>query len=210
MARHRFVAWDKVEGYGTEAVDVFLEQDRFSARGFAIGWQPQAYVLESSLETNGGWVTSRIQVRTRGEGWERRLDLRRSPAGAWSIEASAEGSVDLPPPGGDAASVSEALDCDLGLSPLTNSMPVLRHGLLQHDGTHEFVMAWVSVPDLSVRASGQRYSTKGRDTRGFRVIEYSTMRRDFVSELTFDADGLVVDYPQLARRVPTDRAKAGG
>jgi hypothetical protein len=209
MDRHRFVAWDKVDDCGTEAVDVFLEQDRFSARGVAIGWQPLTYVLESSLETNAGWVTSRIQVRTHGEGWERRLDLRRSSAGVWSIEAAADGNVDLPPPGGDAAAFVEAVDCDLGLSPLTNSMPVLRHGLLERDGTHEFVMAWVSVPDLSVHASGQRYSTKGEYALGLRVIEYSSMQRDFVSELTFDADGLVVDYPQLARRVPTDRADAG-
>jgi uncharacterized protein len=100
------------------------------------------------------------------------------------------------------ATVGAALDCDLGLSPVTNAMPVLRHGLLQRDGSHEFVMAWVSVPDLAVHASEQRYTTIGSDERGQRIIEYSSIHRDFVSNLTFDADGMVVDYPQLARRVP--------
>ncbi len=43
-------------------------------------------------------------------------------------------------------------------SPLTNSMPVLRHGMLRSGGPVDFLMAWVSVPDLSVHASPQRYT----------------------------------------------------
>lgn len=58
--------------------------------------------------------------------------------------------VDFPPPTDDMSQVSEAIDCDLALSPLTNSMPVLRHRMLDGGGPLEFLMAWVSVPDLSV------------------------------------------------------------
>ncbi|ELS58086.1 hypothetical protein STVIR_0935 [Streptomyces viridochromogenes Tue57] len=35
-----------------------------------------------------------------------------------------------------------AVDCDLGLCPLTSTMPVLRHRLHQVPATHEFLMAW--------------------------------------------------------------------
>jgi hypothetical protein len=202
MARHNFVVWDKEDSYGTEYVDVSLESDRLSARGVAIGWEPLAYALEFTLETSGNWVTSRLHVESRGQGWRRGLDLRRSAEGVWFVEARGKGRIDLPPPGGEGTPFAAALDCDLGLSPLTNSMPVLRHKLLQRDGSHEFVMAWVSVPDLSVHPSAQRYTTRGEDARGRRIIEYSSIQRDFVSNLTFDDDGLVVDYPRLARRVP--------
>jgi hypothetical protein len=199
-ARRRVIAWDKDNGYGTEFAEVELTADRLTATGMAIGWSPLAYRLEYALETGAGWVTTRLHVTTRGDGWQRTLDLRRSDAGIWTTAASAGGEADLEPPGGDVGSFAEALDCDLGNAPLTNTMPVLRHDLLRKDGSVDFVVAWVAVPALAVRASAQRYTTLGDTADGLRRIEYRS--RDFRSELLFDPDGICVDYPQLGRAVP--------
>ncbi len=78
-------------------------------------------------------------------------------------------------------------------------MPVLRHGLLDGGGPVDFLMAWVSVPDLSVHPSRQRY-TFLRKTGEISVVRYESESHDFVAELTFDADGLVIDYPGIGRR----------
>ena len=199
--RRRFVVWDKEDGYGSEAVEVTLLADRLQASGVQVGFAPLPYRLDFTLDTGADWVTERLAVTSRGDGWTRTLDLRRSTDGAWSIEASAEGEDDLPSPGGDVASFAAALDCDLGLCPLTNTMPVLRHDLLRRDGSLDFVMALVSVPDLAVRRSGQRYATLPGAGDGLRHIEYRSLDSDFVSDLTYDDDGLVVDYPQMATRV---------
>jgi hypothetical protein len=200
VASHRrVVLWDKEDGYGTEYVEVELAPDRLTGTGVAIGWDPVPYRLEYTLETGADWVTRRLSVATRGDGWRRTLDLRRSESGSWAIDASSEGDGGVEPAGGDVATFGEALDCDLGLSPLTNTMPVLRHDLLRTDGTIDLVMAWVAVPALSVRRSEQRYTSLGRDARGLRQIEYRS--GDFRSELLFDADGLCIDYPQLGRAI---------
>jgi hypothetical protein len=199
--KHRVVCWSKEKRYGVELVDVALDRDRLTAEGVAIGWDPVPYRLEFSLETANRWVTERLYVTTRGESWDRTLDLQRSSAGAWTISASGAGAIDLQPPGGDEGRLSEALDCDLGLSPLTNSMPVLRHDLLRQEGSVDFLMAWVSVPGLSVHPVAQRYTTLGDDGDGRQRIEYRSIGRSFVSELIFDSDGLVVDYPHLAKSV---------
>jgi len=199
--RHRLVTWDKENGYGVELVEVDLEADRLSAHGVAIGWDPVPFHLEFELTTGARWVTERLAVSTRGDGWRRTLDLRRSAAGTWSIEASADGELDLPAPGGDVAAFASALDCDLGNCPLTNTMPVLRHELLRRDALLDFVMAWVAVPGLAVHASGQRYTTLGNGGDGLRRIEYRSLDSPFVSELSFDSDGICVDYPQLGRSV---------
>ncbi len=82
--------------------------------------------------------------------------LRADGGGSWLLEAHADGEPDLPAPGGDAASLAGALDCDVGLSPVTNLMPILRHGLLSGDGQVDLIAAWVSVPDLRVQPDGQR------------------------------------------------------
>jgi uncharacterized protein len=158
------------------------------------------YRLDYTLETGAGFVTSRLLVRTCGEGWVRTLDLRRSSSGSWTATAKAEGEAPLSPPGGDVAPLAGALDCDLGLSPLTNSMPVLRHALLQGGGPVDFRMAWISVPDLGVHPSWQRYTfVRGRLEDS--VIRYEATDGDFAAELTFDRDGIVVDYPRIGRRL---------
>ena len=152
----RAIAWIKDDPPGSEFVDVVIEGRRLGASGIAIGSAPIAYRLDYQLETQDDFITSGLLVTTRGQGWNRTLDLRRAPSGGWTIRTESDGFLALPGPGGDVADFSDALDCDLGLSPLTNSMPVLRHGLLSGGGSVDFVMAWVSVPDLSVFRSRQR------------------------------------------------------
>lgn len=93
-----------------------------------------------------------------------------------------------------------ALDCDLGLSPLTNAMPVLRDGL-HGSGSRSYVMAWVRVPDLALVAYPQRYEHLRRTASGSVVRFTDLLDPDrFTSDLVHDTDGLVVDYPGLARR----------
>src|SRR5216684_49468 len=199
----RAIAWVKENG-GAEFADVLLAPglgaaNRLTASGIAIGSRPLGYRLDYKLETKSEFVTSGLLVNARGEGWRRRLDLRRLRSGRWTARTSSRGHAEMPAPGGDMTAFDEALDCDVALSPLTNSMPVLRHGLLEGGGPVEFLMAWVSVPDLSVHASRQRY-TFARKSGDTSVVRYESESRDFVAEILFDSDGLVIDYPGIGRR----------
>jgi uncharacterized protein len=259
--RQRSVAWDKDDDAGAEFVEVALDADALSAGGVAVGGEPAAYRLDYTLETGPGFVTARLRVTARGEGWRRTLDLRRAESGHWTASTTTEGDppAALDPPGpeagdaapggpraqaggaapgepdvgvggaaagdaaagdaaaGDAAAggggagaslalarlprLEGALDCDLGLSPLTNSMPVLRHRLLETDGSVEFLMAWVSVPDLGAHPSRQRYTALRDLPGGGRLIRYESLDSTFTADLGFDRDGLVVDYPGIGRRL---------
>lgn len=198
---HVVRVWAKEEPFpGSELADVTVGEDRISARGTAIGANPVPYHLEYELETAEGFVTTRLWVRTEGKGWSRELDLRRASLGVWSCVNDSQGSVGLPVPGEDLDSVTGGLDCDLGLSPLTNSMPILRHRLHDGGGPIDFLMAWVSVPDLAVHPSRQRYTFLRRE-HDARIVRYESRGGDFTSDLRVDDDGLVIDYPKLARRI---------
>jgi hypothetical protein len=83
---------------------------------------------------------------------------------------------------------------DLGNSPLFNSLPVLRDGLLGGGAPRDYVMRWVSVPGLEVDESLQRY-----EPLGDRVVRYSS--GSFVADVRFDEDGFVRRYEGLAERV---------
>jgi hypothetical protein len=197
----RAIAWVKEKfGPGAEFADVVIEGRRLAASGVAIGSAPIAYRLDYQLETYEDFITSGLLVTTKGEGWSRHLDLRRSPSGGWTIRTEMEGFLALPEPGGDEAEISAALDCDLGLSPLTNSMPVLRHGLQNSGGPLDFLMAWVSVPDLAVYAIRQQYRFV-RNRGQVAIVRYRSLGSNFTADLSFDSDGLVIDYPGIGRRI---------
>jgi hypothetical protein len=189
--------WAKDDPHGMEIAEIDLGRDRLSARGFAIGTEPEPYRLEYDLTTAASYVTQRLIVRAQGHGWHRTLELRRDPAGPWSFTTEQSGAPELGPPGGDMAALAGSLDCDLGLSPLTNSMPVLRHRL--HEGGEEqaFLMAWVSVPALEVTAARQWYRFVRRAAA--RVVGFDD--GSFQAEIDFDENGLVTSYPGIARRV---------
>jgi hypothetical protein len=195
------LVWMKPQG--AEFADVELSGTALTATGTAIGVDPVPYRLEYELTTGDDYLTSRLLVQARGIDagtgpWQRALVLIQAPWGVWTVRAKAEGHVALPPPGGDADALEGALDCDLGLSPLTNTMPVLRHGLLEGAGTGglHFEMAWVSVPDLCVTLSRQTYRYVRRVPR--RVINFS--EGDFTADIVFDRDGFVLDYPGIGHR----------
>jgi hypothetical protein len=191
-----------VKPQGAELADVGLSETALTATGTAIGADPCPYRLEYELTTAQDYVTTRLLVQTRGVDsatgpWQRVLSLTQAPEGTWNVRSKAEGHIALPPPGGEADALHGALDCDLGLSPLTNTMPVLRHGLLDGGGPTEFVMAWVSVPDLRVTPSRQTYAFVRRDG-GRSVINFTS--DGFTADIVFDHDGLVLSYPGIGHR----------
>jgi uncharacterized protein len=194
------VAWTKDSLVGAEFAELELHADRLSAISVAIGDDPLPYRVDYELETGAGFVTTRLRLRARGDGWERSLELQRADDGAWTAESTVDGTVELPDPGGDVMLVEGASDCDVAHSPVTNSMPVLRHRMLEQPGSHDFLMTWVSLPDLAFGPSRQRYVSPA-DVVESRIVRYVSLDGTFTADLTFDEDGLVVDYPELGRRL---------
>jgi uncharacterized protein len=197
--RRTSVTWAKDDPFGAETAEVFLAADCLTATGVAIGGAPVPYRLDYALQTRSGWVTTAVRACARGDGWRRWLELERAAFGAWTVRAESEGADGLAPAGGEPDALAGATDADLGLSPLFNSLPVLRHGLLASGGPHDFVVAWISVPDLTLRPSAQRYTHRRTLADGGACVRFES--EDFAADIRFDAAGLVLDYPGIARRL---------
>ena len=105
------------------------------------------------------------------------------------------GVLDLHVVAGASARVEpgEADFVDLGFSPLTNTLPILRDRLQRRGGPRDYVMALVAVPSLEVSRSEQRYEPIGPD-----AVRFGS--GDFEAVLELDADGFVRRYPGLAER----------
>ncbi len=105
--------------------------------------------------------------------------------------------------GGEGDALEGALDVDLAFSPMTNLIPVRRAGLHFGPGPElDVVAAWVSVPDLAVTRSEQRYENV-RASLTDAVVRYVDrgVHDGFTAELLLDREGVVVEYPGLARMV---------
>jgi hypothetical protein len=200
--RARGVAWAKTDPPGAEFAAIQLESRRLRASGVAIGSYPEPYRLSFELQTREEYITDRAVVETQGAGWTRHLEIQRSRMGVWSVLSQSAGKLEMPEPGGDPTDLGDALDLDLGLSPVFNTMPVLRHNL-HNEGAEGFLMVWISVPDLSIHASQQRYAFLERRPDERRLVRFEAVGdgEDFVADVQFDSDGLVVDYPGIASRI---------
>lgn len=221
----RTIAWQGIDDPDRHDIaTVRLDRDRLSATGTS---RTPDYQLQYTLRTASNWVTRSLDVRVAGAGWRRELALVRESDGRWRSEGRADGiavtaagrpltidgsdwsAEDGAVPGiVDEASIAGADDCDLGLCPVTNTMPMLRTVLgpsmitgPQPGPEINFVMAWVEVPSLRVIRSEQIYQLRRTAVDGTSVVRYIGLHRSFEGDLEVDLDGLVINYPQLARRV---------
>jgi uncharacterized protein len=93
------------------------------------------------------------------------------------------------------------VDVDIWPTPFTNSFPIRRETISVGE-RRSFRTAWISAPGLTVHAQPQAYTRLS----GRRYI-FENLSSGFNAELSVDEDGIVVDYPNLFRRVP-DMARA--
>ncbi len=186
MTAERFLVWAIDDTAGFDAAWATIDAGRLRAGGRQVGQRPRAWWTTYELETGDAFVTRRLAVESRWAGGEASLELLRGPSG-WTVNG--EPRPDL----------ADALDCDLGECPLTNTMPVLRNRLLDEPADLELLMAFIQVPELRVVPSVQHYTHVRRLDGGGAVITYRS--DSFRSDLVFDRDGFVVDYPQLGRRL---------
>jgi hypothetical protein len=186
--------WHGLDTWRAEAASVAPVGTRLLASGNQLGVEPWPYRLVYELRTGDDYVTEELRVKAWSAGWDREIIVTREPEGRWTVDMAerGEGAPAWQEP--EVAKLADALDCDLGFSPLFNSLPVLRHRMRTGGEPRDLVMTWISVPDLVVRRSDQRYTPLG----GGRVNFASA---DFSADIHFDEQGLVRLYEDFLERV---------
>jgi hypothetical protein len=197
--------WERRDTTGVEHVLIDTGAGLY-ARGTALAVDPIAYTCTYELQTDPSWATNRLAVAAAGAGWSRMVVLELA-AGRWRVTTSEQGDLDAVltasghagaglPGTEDPDLLFGAFDVDLAGSPLTNTLPIRRLGLLQAEAgvAHRLSVAWVLLPSLEVVQADQIYTALG-DHR----VRYAS--ETFSADLQLDDDGVVVDYPGLARLI---------
>jgi hypothetical protein len=193
----RALLWSRTDTAGAEHV-TFDDRRGLTARGVQVANDPIPYACRYELYTDEGWATARFEASAEGAGWLRTVRMERA-AGRWRVTTAEQGDLDAalraagrtaaaPFPGiEDPDSLADAYDVDLYASPLTNTLPLRRVGLVDVTIT----AAWVLLPSLAVVASEQTYTVLG-DKR----VRYAS--GTFRADLDLDEGLFVTNYPGLA------------
>ena len=139
--------------------------------------------VEYAVNCDERWRTRAVTVTQRHGGRRDALRLDHDGGGTWTLD------------GRPAPELDGCTDVDLGLSPITNALPVNRLGLAEGT-TGDIRAAWVRFPALEVVPAEQSYERLGE-----RRYRYRSRASGFEAEIEVDDDGLPVDYAGIWRRV---------
>lgn len=178
--RWRWV-WQPDLGEGAEEFRFRATDRGFEARG-EVAAMLEGKLLNASylVETDAAWRTRRVRVAVSGGD---ALEILSDGAGHW---CRADGAK-LP-------ELAGCMDPDISMTPFTNTVAIRRLGSKVGEAT-EIKVAYILVPELSLRAAPQRY-TRLAD----RLWRFDGLDIDFTADITVDEAGFVMEYPGLFRR----------
>jgi hypothetical protein len=144
-----------------------------------------AFALAYEIDVDPAWRTRRAVVRSLLPGDGAEVELARNGEDEWSVDGRHRPELD------------GIVDVDLEASAMTNTLPAHRLELVDRTpGPAAYVRL-----DLTVEALEQWYGPTVPLPEDARRVGYLAPRFRADFDLTYDASGLVVDYPSLATRL---------
>jgi hypothetical protein len=184
----RDLAWAALAWPGTEHLRITHGDDGVHADGLIVAVvDGKPLRLHYELRCDADWTCRTLTVASLLE-YGRRIELRGNGQGQWVTPAG----VSLP-------GLEGCVDVDIAVTPFTNTLPIRRLGLAP-GAAAEIVVVYVDVPTLALRAQRQRYTCLRRGPEGGRW-RFDSVVSAFTADLAVDADGFVIEYPGLWRRV---------
>jgi hypothetical protein len=192
----RTVLWQRIDSPGSEWCALEREPDGWRLHGTVLAEVATAPVLVHyvvALATDWSTRAVEIAMRSGAAAEPRQLKLTVSPDQHWQIER--ESGPDPALPADDPAALHGLIDVDLGVSPVTNTLPIRRLDLAIGESV-PVTAAWVRFPELTIEPLPQRYIRLA-----VRRYRYESAGGAFVAEIEVDDLGLVTTYEGGWRRV---------
>lgn len=176
--------WRDWAGEGLQHLVLTQGPDAIVAEAVVVGEEEgERFGARFRIACDAAWHTRRVEVDMAGS--TRRIDLHGDGAGHWH-----DGAGQILP------ELDGAIDVDLPLTPFTNTLPIHRLNLRAGQSA-DLRVVYIVLPVFTVTVDPQRYVC----LEPLRRYRYESLDSDFKREIEVDADGLVVTYPGLYRRV---------
>jgi hypothetical protein len=191
MERH--VMWSPWAGPGLEHLYLLQHQEGIVADGLILGVEEQApFRARYEIHCDLHWRLRAVHLSVLS-GSSQSLHLLTDGEGFWTTES------------GEAIPLLKGcVYVDISATPFTNTLPIQRLAL-QPGSSATLSMVYIAVPQMHVEVTEQRYTCLELASSGgqYRYESLTKGASSFTAELPVDRDGLVVEYPELFRRVGT-------
>jgi uncharacterized protein len=164
---------------------LLLADDAAESVILAVDQDQGPFRLDYSLSWDAQWQIEAVDLQIVIDGSRRSLHLRTSGNGEWQDGAGHR----LP-------ALKGCRDIDIWPTPFTNSFPIRRQPLAVGE-RREFLMAWINALDLTALAQPQAYTRIADRVYLFENLDGTGFR----AELPVDERGIVLNYPDLFRRL---------
>ncbi len=182
------VWWTPLELPGLEELHLVENETGVVADGLVLGIEGATpFRLWYQVLTDSAWYVRECLLQVGGEKGQI-VHLYTDGRGHWTDRAGVAYST-----------LDGCLDVDISRSPFTNTLPIRRLALSPGESA-DLLVAYITVPDLSVRPVRQRYTCLSRTASGG-LYRYEGLESGTTFDLLVDAQGLVVDYPGIWKRV---------
>ncbi|MBD2701227.1 putative glycolipid-binding domain-containing protein [Spirosoma sp. BT702] len=184
MARTGTIVWQAIQWTGLEHFNLTTLTDGFLAEGRLVGVDEDvAYTFQYQIRTDSQWRVLEVIIYTDVVN-QVLFHLTADGKGHWYDESGAT----LP-------ELTGCIDVDLTLTPFTNTLPIRRLQFLP-EKSEPIKVVYIELPAGKISPVEQFYTQLAAGTYRFEQPAI-----DFVAELAVDADGLILDYPDLFRRI---------
>jgi hypothetical protein len=158
------------------------------ATGFVLALdESRPFRLHYKIKCDNGWHTRKVIFELHTPNSHMIRTLRADGQGTWRRE---DGST-LP-------ELDGCLDVDMTATPFTNTLAIRRLEL-QPGASSDIRVAYLTAPRVRLRAASHRYSRPAGAPNG--TVRFESPADNLRADLPLDSDGLVLDYPELFRRV---------
>lgn len=186
--RARDLLWQAWDEPGLEHLTLRFDTDGVLADGVMLGLHGNRRVrVRYLIRCDAAWRAREVRVEVDALP-ARIVDLLADGAGRWRLR----GGEPIP-------ALDDCVDVDLYASAFTNTLPI-RRLRLDPGGAAEIRVAYIALPTLELAPARQRYTLLARNTAESRW-RYEGLGTDFVEEIRVDGEGLVLEYPRVARRL---------
>jgi len=181
------VWWTPLHQTGLEQLHLMENETGVVADGFVLGMADATpFRLWYQVRADSAWRVRECLLQIGGEKGQ-------------SVHLSTDGQGHWTDANGLACSqLSGCLDLDISGTPFTNTLPLRRLELTPGESA-DLLVAYLTVPDLSIRPVRQRYTCLSRTASGG-IYRYEGLESGSTFDLLVDEKALVVDYPGIWKR----------
>ena len=184
----REVMWSAWDEPGLGHLRLVRHDDDIVADGMVIGvTEGRPFRVTYEVRCDVGWRVRAVRVGVPGPE-PPEVDLLSDGEGNWTT-----------PDGRAVSELDGCLDVDISVTPFTNTLPIRRLGLMPTESA-KISIAYIQGTRLQAWPEPQRYTCLKKDNQGG-LYSFQSLDGEFTADLPVDADGLVLDYPGLFRRV---------